>query len=237
VIGLALFLWPFSGSKAPPETPALAIAVACLVVLAALETGSRRLDSRGLALLAGLAAIDSALRLAVVAGIGGFSPVFFLILCAGFVFGPTYGFLVGSSSLLVSAFATGGVGPWLPLQMFAAGWVGTLAGLVGLGQQGPPGLVRLVALAVAGAVLGFVFGALMDIQVWVAAYRGSPGLGWAPGMPPHQALANFGRFYLLTSIVYDSFRAAGNALLILVLGAPVIAGLGRLRRRFNYAVV
>jgi energy-coupling factor transport system substrate-specific component len=236
-VGLGLFFWPFLGTKAPPETLALAAALACLAVLLALETGARHLDSRGLALLAALAAIDAALRMAVVAGLAGFNPIFFMIICAGFVFGPTYGFLVGSSSLLVSGFTTGGLGPWLPYQMFGAAWVGAVSGLVGLRWEGRSGPIQLVVLAAAGAVLGFAFGALMDIHVWVFGFRGSPGLGWSPGMDPLQALGNFGRFYLLTSLAYDSFRAAGNALLVLTLGPAVITALGRVRRRLSFAVV
>ncbi len=236
-VGLVLFFWPFLGTKAPPETLVLAAALACLAALLALETGTRRLDSRGLALLAALAAIDTALRMAVVAGLGGFNPIFFMIICAGFVFGPTYGFLVGSSSLLVSGFMTGGLGPWVPYQMFGAGWVGAVAGLVGLGWAGRYGPIQVVVLAAVGAVLGFAFGALMDIQVWVFGFRGSPGLGWAPGMGPLQALGNFGRFYLLTSLAYDSFRAVGNALMVLALGPAVIAALARVRRRLSFAVV
>lgn len=235
--GLALFLWPFSGLPAPPEAAALGLAVASLLVLMLLETGARQLDSRRLALLAALAAVDSALRLVFVVGIAGFNPVFFLVLCAGFAFGPAYGFMVGSSSLLVSGLATGGVGPWLPYQMFAAGWVGAVAGVAGLAWSGRPTPAGLAVLAAAGVVLGFAFGALMDIQIWVSGFRGTPDLGWAPGMAPRQALLNFGRFYLLTSAAYDAFRAAGNALMVLLLGAPVLAALARFRRRFSYAVV
>jgi len=58
----------------------------------------RRLDSGRLALLAALAAIDAALRLALVSGIGGFSPIFFLVLCAGYEFGGLVWFLVGAFS-------------------------------------------------------------------------------------------------------------------------------------------
>jgi energy-coupling factor transport system substrate-specific component len=71
-------------------------------------------------------------------------------------FGPSYGFLTGAFSLLVSAVATGGVGPWVPYQMLAAGWVGAAAGLAGLWRAGRAGRAELMALAVVGA--------LMDIQ-------------------------------------------------------------------------
>jgi len=229
-IGLVLFLWPFLGLQLPPEAPAIVVATGTVLALGLVELGARRLDSRRLALLAALAAIDSALRLALVTGIGGFSPVFFLILCAGWVFGPSFGFLTGGTALLVSALATGGVGPWLPYQVFAAGWVGVAAGLAARGGGG------LWLLAAIGVVTGFAFGALMDVWDWTY-FRGSPGLGWTPGLAPLETLARFGRFYLVSSLAYDSFRAAGNAVLVVILGPPVLAALSRLRSRLLLEVI
>ncbi|MDQ6691260.1 MAG: ECF transporter S component, partial [Candidatus Dormibacteraeota bacterium] len=155
--GLALLLAPFLGVGPAGVVVAGAVAVGTVVAIGLLEAGARRLDARLLALLAALAAIDAALRLVLVNGIGGFSPVFFLILCAGFVFGPSFGFLAGGTALLVSALATGGLGPWLPYQMFGAGWVGVAAGLAGRLST------RTIVLAVVGAATGFGFGAVMDL--------------------------------------------------------------------------
>src|SRR2546430_13807101 len=72
--GLALFAWPFAGSGLPDNTPAWALMIACLAALFAVEAGTRQLDSRAIALLAAIAAIDAALRLAVIVGIGGGHP-------------------------------------------------------------------------------------------------------------------------------------------------------------------
>jgi energy-coupling factor transport system substrate-specific component len=227
--GAALFLAPFAGLGKVPMGPALAVAIGTLGALTIVEAGLRRLDSRMLALLAALAALDAALRLALVQGVGGFSPVWFLILCAGFAFGPSFGFLVGATSLLVSALATGGVGPWLPYQMFGAGWVGLAAGLAGLRTR------SLWVLAAVALVTGFAFGAVMDVFDWTF-FRGSPGTGWDPGLSATETLARFGRFYLLTSAVYDSFRGVGNLLVVLLLGAPVLAAMQRLRARFTLVV-
>jgi energy-coupling factor transport system substrate-specific component len=235
--GLALFAPPFLGRRLAGDVLAMLLALACVGVLALVELGVRGLDARRLALLAALAAIDTALRLAVVHGVGGFSPVFFLVLCAGYVFGASYGFLVGAVSILVSAVAEGGIGPWLPYQVLATGWVGVAAGLCGGWRTGPPSWRDLALLAAVGALTGWLFGALMDVQVWVAGYRGSPDLGWQPGMTPQRALANFARFYLATSLAYDTFRAAGNALMVVLLGLPVLAALRRVRARLSFEVV
>ena len=56
--------------------------------------------------------------------------LFFTIVLAGRVFGAGFGVVLGCSTLFASAIITGGVGPWLPYQMFGASWVGLLAGLL-----------------------------------------------------------------------------------------------------------
>ena len=229
LVGLALFLWPFTGANLPGDSPAIAISLAVVVVLVLLEVGSRALDARGLALLAALAAVDAGLRLAVVSGIGGFSPIFLPILCAGFVFGPSYGFLSGALGLLVSAVATGGLGPWVPYQVFAAGWVGAAAGLFA-GR-------RLWVLAVVGVVSGFGFGALMDVWDWSAYFRGSGDLGWVSGLDPISALGRFAHFYLVTSLAYDSLRAGGNLVMVLLLGGVLVRALTRVRERLGFELL
>ena len=239
LMGMLLFLWPFLGSGLPANTPAWTLTLACVAGLFLVEAGTRQLDSRAVALLAAIAAIDTALRLAVIEGIGGFSPIFFLVLCAGYVFGTSFGFLAGALSMLVSALAGGGMGPWVPYQIFAVGWVGVAAGLAGhwRRQSGTPGWRDVLALAGVGAVMGYAVGALLDITDWVPVYRGNPTLGWLPGMNAATSLLHFGRFYVLTSVAYDTFRAAGNVLMVLAFGVPVMAALGRLRARLTFEIV
>jgi energy-coupling factor transport system substrate-specific component len=235
--GLVLFCWPFLGSGLPANTPAWTLMVAGLAGLLLVEAGTRQLDSRAVALLAAIAAVDAALRLTVIVGVGGFNPVFFLVLCAGYVFGTSFGFLAGAFSILVSALLSGGVGPWVPYQVFGLGWVGVAAGLAGTWRRPTPGLRDLLVLAAVGAVMGWLYGALLDVTDWVPIYRGNPTLGWLPGMSAATALVHFARFYLLTSLAYDTFRAAGNVVMVMALGAPVLAALARLRGRLTFEVV
>ncbi|MDQ6772743.1 MAG: ECF transporter S component [Candidatus Dormibacteraeota bacterium] len=239
LLGLALFVWPFLGSGLPSYTPAWTLALAAAAGLLVVEAGVRQLDARGVALLAALAAIDTGLRLVVSQGVGGFSPVFFLVLCSGYALGPTYGFLVGAFSILVSSLAVGGVGPWVPYQVFATGWVGVAAGLAGRWRRDRvrAGWRDVIVLAVVGAAAGWAFGALMDIQDWITFYRGSPGFGWQPGMAASTSWLHFARFYLVTSLAYDSFRAAGNVLMVGLLGLPVLVALSRLRARLAFEIV
>src|SRR5437879_9310327 len=179
--GLAVFGWPFVAAGAPPDAVVLAIALGAVAVLAFVEVATRHLDSRQFALLAVIAAIDAALRLVLVTGIGGFSPIFFLILVAGYAFGPSFGFLCGATSLLASAIATGGIGPWLPYQLIACGWVGMAAGIAGFWRSPSPGVRDVVILACVGVIPCYAFGALLDVWDWTTVYRCMQPLGFVPG--------------------------------------------------------
>lgn len=234
-IGVAVFVWPFFGGGQPGAVTGLAFGIGTAAALTAVEVAAGRLDARQLALLAALAALDAAARAVVVTGIGGFSPIFLLILCGGYVFGAEYGFLLGATTLLVSALVTGGLGPWLPYQLFAVGWVGAIAGLAGRGRTGRPTARDVIVLAIVGVVTGYGFGAAMDVWNWTF-YQSSPGLGFHAGMPVAEALAHFARFYAVTSFGYDTFRAVGNAVMVVVLGAPVLVALARLRARLQVSV-
>ena len=150
-----------------------------------------------------------------------------------------------SFSLLVSAVVTGGVGPWLPYETFAVGWVGLSAGVAGsvvrrvrpARRSWLPSRLDVGVLVGVAFVTGFAYGALTDVYGWVAFYRGVQNVGWIPGLPPAQTLAQFGRYYVLTSLAWDSFRAVGNAIAVLALGAPILMSLGRLRARLGYEIV
>jgi energy-coupling factor transport system substrate-specific component len=235
LVGAGVFLWPFLGAGLPAASAATVFAFGTAAALAGVELAAGRLDTRRLALLAALSAIDAAARAVVVTGIGGFSPIFLLILCGGYVYGADYGFLLGATTMLVSALVTGGLGPWLPYQLFAVGWVGAAAGLAGRGRAGRPTRRDVVVLAAVGVVTGYGFGAAMDVWNWTF-YQSSPGLGFHVGMPLTEALSHFARFYVVTSLAYDTFRAVGNAVMVAALGAPVLVALARLRARLQVSV-
>lgn len=239
IAGLGLFVAPLLSGSALAQSEVLftaLIACASLAVMAlALQT--HRLSTRLLAVLAALVAIDATLRLVIVVGLLGFSPIFFLIIVGGYVMGPGFGFALGSLTLLLSAVLTAGFGPWLPYQMLASGWVGVGAGYIG--RFTTPSLARptrgkeILTLAAYGCVAGFALGVLLDMWEWPFLLgSGSSPLSWAPHLPLPDLVRRFVAFYLTTSLVYDAFRAAGNVLLLAVLGAPMIAALRRFRRRF-----
>src|SRR5438445_9298355 len=148
--GLVLFLAPlFLGSRFPQPVLLFSalVAVSALVALAvALQT--HHLSTRLLAILAALVAIDATLRLVIVVGLLGFSPIFFLIIAGGFVMGPSFGFASGALTLLLSAVLTAGLGPWMPYQMLAAGWVGMGAGYAGQisGRKSSPRTIAALSI-------------------------------------------------------------------------------------------
>ncbi len=246
LVGLAGFLYPFvlpaitqsdaTGQAHAADAPILIAVVTGLALAAALvtitegETGASR--SRMVALLGVLVAIDATLRLAPT--VLGVSPVFLLIMLVGAVFGASFGFQMGALTLLISAFLTGGMGPWLPYQMLGAAWIGMTAGWL---PRGGSERRRLIVLAVFGAVWGLLFGALMNLWFWPF---GAPGAGeagnlyWTPGLGLAETIERYGRFYLVTSLGFDLFRAVGNVVLVLVLGGPILRLLERYRRRFNW---
>jgi len=236
ILGGLLFLLPYLGLEPPGGSIPATAAVGTIVALASIEIGARRLDAKGIALLAALAALAAGMRLVLVTGIAGFSPFFFLVLCAGYAFGPSYGFLTGTVAMLVSAIVTGGLGPWLPYQIFAAGWVGLGAGLLSGGLDRRPTRRDLALLAAYGLLAGFAFGAVMDLWDW-AFFQGAPDLGYVAGLGAGATIARFGQFYLVTSAGYDAFRAVGNAAMIVALGPPVLASLARLRARASFQFV
>jgi energy-coupling factor transport system substrate-specific component len=233
--GLALFIGPLLVGPAFPQPVVLfsaLVAVSTVVVLGvALQT--HRLSTRLLAVLAALVAIDATLRLVIVIGLLGFSPIFFLVIASGFVMGPSFGFAGGALTLLLSAVLTAGLGPWLPYQMLAAGWVGMGAGYLGRATRRSSSPLAVALLCLYGGVAGFAYGLLLDLWEWpLLVAAGSSPLSWAPAIGLAALLRRFGGFYLATSVAYDSFRAAGNLVLLAVLGPTVIRALDRFRRRF-----
>jgi energy-coupling factor transport system substrate-specific component len=266
LIGVAAFLSPFWLARTQTtgadrtahggDAPLLfaVIGVFCLVVLLIETGGGADPDAKRVALLGVLVAANAALRL--IPGIFGASPIFFLPICVGFVWGSSFGFLLGAASIAVSGLLTGGIGPWLPFQMMTLGWVGLTAGLLpgrrvppspnpslvrGRGELSPPSATQsLIALAIFAALWGFLFGAIMNLWFWPFAAPASPaesGLYWAPGLGVGETMRRYLVFYGATSAVYDAFRAAGNVAMFALFGRPVLLLLLRFRDRFTWQPV
>jgi energy-coupling factor transport system substrate-specific component len=233
-IGAVAFIWPLWGGGADSLLVFTLLAGLALFVALAAAQG-QELNSKGLALLAILTALNASLRL--LPSFAGASPIFFLLIVAGFVFGASFGFLFGTLTLFVSAIITGGVGPWLPYQMLVAAWVGMSAGwLGGLAQRGwgeAKGPAVLALLAAFGAAWGLLYGALLNLWFWPASadFASVPGSGLTRLGGLAQSYASF---YLLTSLPYDLWRSILNVIMIITLGGAILKVLYRFRRRFYF---
>ncbi len=153
--------------------------------------------------------------------------MFFLLVLAGRVFGAGFGFVLGATTLFASALITGGVGPWLPFQMFGAAWVGWGAGML------PPmrGRREVVMLAVYGALAGLAYGLLLNLSFWPFATGLEGGLSFVPGAPVAENLHRFLVFSLATSLGWDLGRALTNFALIMLTGPAILGALRRAARR------
>ena len=252
LLGLMAFLYPFfmpitakvahgAGLAHSEDAPLVTGALVGLCVVALIvELQGQAISAKTVALLGVLVAITSILRFLEVAIPlpGGFSPVFAPIILTGYVFGSRFGFLMGAFSLLVSGLVTGGVGPWLPYQMFTAGWAGLTAGWVGsLLRRGPlpRETFQVLILSAFGFLWGLVYGVISNMWFWPFA-TGPAEQTWSPGIGLAQTLTHYATFYVVTSLGWDMARGVGNVLLIVFLGAPVIRALTRFRRRFQFLV-
>jgi energy-coupling factor transport system substrate-specific component len=216
----------------------------CLLVLL-FEAQGPMVNTKLIALLGILVAINSALRFieTAIPGPGGFTPIFFLIILVGYIFGGRVGFLMGALTLLVSALVTGGVGPWLPAQMFTAGWVGMSTPLLHpmvrafirrQTKQGARNInPEILLLAIFGLLWGFLYGAIMNLWQWPFII-GPQNQSYAAGLGLLATLQRYLAYYLVTSLVWDAIAAIGNVLLIFTFGAPALRALRRFRQRFEF---
>lgn len=232
VAGVLAFLWPLfatAGSRLGQNADAplvFALLLPLLMAVVLFEISEGGLDVKAVAMLGVLSAVGAALR-PLGAGTAGLETVFFLLVLGGRVFGPAFGFVLGSTTLFASALITGGVGPWLPYQMLGAAWVGLGAGL--LPKVAPRW--ELLLLAAYGAVAGLLYGAALNFSFWPFASGLDSDLSFVAGAPPWENLRRFGVFSLATSVWWDLGRAVTNVVLIVVTGRAVLGTLRRASRR------
>ncbi len=220
----------------------MATLLAILVILAfffSFESVAQ--SSKAIALISMLATMSAVLRIPFGA-IPSFQPCTFLIICAGYVFGPVAGFMVGAMTPLISNFFLG-QGPWTLYQMLAWGLVGCGAAYLGQFQRRstPEYVIASEAwqspdaqgnfreaiplsrkwLVGFGIVSAFIFGLIMNIYFWL--YFAGP------------LTLNTLLLAELSSFWFDVSHAIGNALFLGLFGARTIAILERYKRRFTWA--
>jgi energy-coupling factor transport system substrate-specific component len=237
-IGLVAFFWPFVvapgaalDSSHSGDAPFLFVAILPLlaaIVLAEVTSGG--MDAKSVAMLGMLAAVGGALR-ALGPGTAGLEPSFAVIILGGRVFGRGFGFVLGATTLLTGALLTGGVGPWLPFQMMAAGWVGFLAGCL----PRRTGRAEVLILAVYAVLAGLGFGLVMNIWFWPFASYG-PEVSYVAGDPVLDNVRRYAVFYLTTSLLWDLGRSLMSLLVVLLAGSSLLRALRRAGRRAAFGV-
>lgn len=244
IIGILALIYPFvavaatdnsAGASTALTTPLLTTLLIslCLAVLL-VELQGQAAGAKTVAALGIMVAATATLRFIEVAipGPAGFSPIFAPIILGGYVFGARFGFLLGAMTMLVSAFMTAGVGPWLPYQMFTAGWVGLTAGWLPHLKRGRGELFLLLGFAFGW---GLLYGAIMNLYTW-PYFAGDSATTWAPGVGVADTIRRYAAFYVTTSLLWDSAAAVGNVILILALGLPTVKALDRFQSRMHFQV-
>lgn len=230
---LVMFTWPLFisvGAQTEAQFAQLAFIVLMptLLVLVVSEYSSGGVDSRQLAMLGVLIALNTLIRM-LGAGVAGIETSFFLIIISAYVFRSGFGFLVGALSLLVSGLITGGVGPWLPFQMMAAALIGVGAGML------PK--VRLVWLEVLmlnifGLLASFIFGALMTLWNWPFLAGLGSDISYLPGAGALENILRFIKYEIFTGgLIWDAGRAITTIILITVTAPALLTTLRRAANR------
>lgn len=230
---LVIFTWPLLAfSNSATETgfaqTAFMVLMPTLLILLLVQFSAAGTDSKILGLLAVLIALNSVVRM-LGAGIGGIETAFFLIVISGFVFRAGFGFAMGALSLLVSGLLTGGVGPWLPFQMMAAGLIGMGAGLL---PKFSKRILQIVILACYGFIASYVYGALMTLWNWPYLAGNDSSLSFVPNAGVLANLETFWQFQILTGgLIWDTGRAVTTVALICVTAPALLAALNRAASR------
>ena len=236
LLGIALFTWPlffdinrFGLAELSQATWLASVFGIVAVAILALQINARLLDSKTVAIVAVLVGLISALRL-LGAGAVGIEPMWFLLILAARALGSQLGFVVAILSILVSALITGGIGPWLPFQVLAAGWIAIGVGLI---PKRISFQMERVALMVYGVFAAFLFGLLMDLQLWPWLLGSDTQLSYLPGAAVTENLSRFLTFHFATALSWDLPRAIITATLILVTARPVLSAFKRTKSRLE----
>jgi energy-coupling factor transport system substrate-specific component len=234
---LTMFSWPLliqttSADENRVAQTVFILLMPLMLVLVLVEFASGGLDSKQLAMLGVLTALNAVIRI-LGAGTSGIETAFFLIIIGAYVFGSGFGFLLGSGSLLVSALLMGGVGPWLPFQMMAAGLIGLVAGMLPKPKARWLELATLVTFAVIGA---YAYGALMTLWNWPFLLGVGTDISYLPGAGFFENIIRFFKYELLTGgLLWDTGRAITTSVLIVITAPALLTTLKRAARRAGIA--
>ncbi|MEY2693882.1 MAG: hypothetical protein RL142_230 [Actinomycetota bacterium] len=189
-------------------------------------------DSKRIALLGTLAALNSVVRL-LGAGVAGVETAFALIIIAGYVLGARFGLALGALSITTSALMSGGVGPWLPFQIAAAAIVGLGAGLLPKPKNSK---LQKLTMSVYAVFAAYLYGALMTLWTW-PLIAGGTVLGFEEGADLWTNLIKFFTYELVSGgLLWDTGRAITTVVLILLTASTLTTTLERAATRVEVKV-
>jgi energy-coupling factor transport system substrate-specific component len=227
-LGLTWLCWPIwratttptreqASAAAPAVLAALALALVLLAVAVWLDAG-REYGPVSLAIALLLA--NTALRITVNPAASGIEVVHALPLLAGIAAGAPVGFLVGAGGMVLSSALTSTVGTMLPAQALILGAAGALGGL--LWHLRPIGAwLASLPLAVAS---GIGTGVLLNLPGW-SQEPGTTDTSFFPGLPPATVIDRLWTYTTQTSLLYDLNRGVTTAVVVLIIGLPVLRSL------------
>ncbi|MHA1110701.1 MAG: ECF transporter S component [Promethearchaeota archaeon] len=224
ILGLSTFIIPtvFSQYIDINDIPGMAMVLIVIVYILLFVLGmyfrfeESNVSSKEIALIAIYSAFAAVARIPFI-GLPSVQPVSFLVLCAGYVFGPLIGFVIGGLVAVISGIFLG-FGTWVVFQIFAWGLFGLIGGLLGRKKNKKP---DKWILALIGFLLAFVFGWLMNIFTFMLIRP-----------------LSFASFIAVNiqSIPFDLAHAISNFVFLIAFGEQVIRILSRYQQRFLYTI-
>ncbi len=177
----------------------------------------RAISVKEISLIATLSGLAGVSRIPF-AGLPNIQPTTFLVIISGYVFGPGFGFMVGTVATLVSNSFLGH-GPWTPWQIMGWGLAGFSAGIMKKIIKKPHRLI----LALFAFIWGFLFGGIMNLWHWLFFVY-----------PLN--LTSFITTYI-RAFYFDLMHGLGNFIFTYFLGKDFINILTRFRNRISYSEI
>ncbi len=220
------FFWPFfvpTDEMADKASWFFLAATPLIMILVVVLVTQEELGSKKIALLGILTALIAALRPLGIGAIG-IEPMWFALIIASRAMGPTFGFLLGTLSMALSALLTGGIGPWLSYQIFAAALIGWGTILIPAKLRG---MQEVSALIFYGIIAAGFFGIAMDLQFWPWTLGPGTELSYLPGAALIENLDRFFTYHFISALAWDIPRAILTTILLSIATKPMLTALRR----------
>lgn len=215
LIPLTLFIGVTYIDRKQYYLTAFAVLVECMLPFFLVFEG-RKPKARELVIISVLCALTIAGRAAFFM-LPQFKPVLAMTIIAGVAFGGETGFLVGALTMFISNILFS-QGPWTPWQMFAAGIIGFLAGILYR-----KGLLRRTKASLC------VFGALSAVLIYGGIMNPTSALIWGSESLNLKIIMS----YYLTGFPMDCIHAAATALFLWFIAEPMLEKLDRVKVKYG----